>query len=462
MKKIGFVFLLIGVVLLLTACSGRNKTREGDDDAGHEDRALAVAAMQQGSCGSCHIIPKVGQADLLRALRGLPRHAAQRRHRPGPDPDLTMPKGHGRAGGDHLQRHARRHARLGQAGLYDPGANRGDGQIPADRAAHAARNVAGADEGLLEVSFRPDQRPTQPQTERDWENYFIVTLRDAGQVAVIDGDTYEVVACRQRLCRAHHAHVGHRALCLRDRPRRQAGADRPVDGKARQGGRGADLCYDARSVEVSKYEGELGDFTDKYAIVGCYWPPHFVMLDGQTLEPFKVVSTRSYTYDTDEYHPEPRVAAILASHFKPEWIVNVKETGQVWMVDYTDPINPTIKMIEAERFLHDGGWDAQALLPGGGQQLQPRRRDRCAGRATGGAGGYPGGSAPGARGQLDRPEFGPVWSTAHLGDPGWSRLAPTRKATPTQPGKRCAIRRCPAQAACSSRPTPTASGSGWI
>ncbi|MFN3309691.1 MAG: c-type cytochrome, partial [Anaerolineales bacterium] len=38
-----------------------------------------------------------------------------------------------------------------------------------------------------------DQRPTAPQTTRDWQNYFIVTLRDAGQVAVIDGDTYEIV-----------------------------------------------------------------------------------------------------------------------------------------------------------------------------------------------------------------------------------------------------------------------------
>ena len=38
-----------------------------------------------------------------------------------------------------------------------------------------------------------DQRPTQPETDRDWENYFAVTLRDAGQVAIIDGDTFEVV-----------------------------------------------------------------------------------------------------------------------------------------------------------------------------------------------------------------------------------------------------------------------------
>jgi nitrite reductase (NO-forming)/hydroxylamine reductase len=38
------------------------------------------------------------------------------------------------------------------------------------------------------------QRPTEPQTTRDWENYFIVTLRDAGQVAIIDGDNFEIVS----------------------------------------------------------------------------------------------------------------------------------------------------------------------------------------------------------------------------------------------------------------------------
>ncbi len=179
------------------------------------------------------------------------------------------------------------------------------------------------------------------------------------------------------------------------------------------------LCYDARSVEVSKYKGEEGDFTDKYAIVGCYWPPHFVMLDGQTLEPFKIVSTRSYTYDTEEYHPEPRVASILASHFKPEWIVNIKETGQVWIVNYTDPINPTIKMIEAELFLHDGGLDStkRYFLVAANQSNKVAvidlEEEKLVTLVDTLAVPHPGRGAN----WID-PEFGPVWSTAHLGDPG--------------------------------------------
>ncbi len=68
---------------------------------------------------------------------------------------------------------------------------------------------------------------------------------------------------------------------------------------------------------------------DRYAIAGAYWPPQYVIMDGATLEPLKVVSTRGMIYDEQTYHAEPRVAAIVASHYRPEIIVNVKETGKI-------------------------------------------------------------------------------------------------------------------------------------
>mmetsp|Transcript_32386 Transcript_32386/g.69988 ORF Transcript_32386/g.69988 Transcript_32386/m.69988 type:complete len:125 (-) Transcript_32386:273-647(-) len=57
------------------------------------------------------------------------------------------------------------------------------------------------------------------------------------------------------------------------------------------------------------------------------------MMDGDTLEPLRVESTRGTTCDTGEYHQEPRVASIVASHHHPEFVVNVKETGQIMLVD---------------------------------------------------------------------------------------------------------------------------------
>ena len=37
-----------------------------------------------------------------------------------------------------------------------------------------------------------------------------------------------------------------------------------------------------------------------------------------------------------EYHPEPRVASIVPRMIKPEWVINIKETGQILLVDYSD------------------------------------------------------------------------------------------------------------------------------
>ncbi len=263
----------------------------------------------------------------------------------------------------------------------------------------------------------PEDRPTEPQTDRNWENYMLVTLRDAGQIAVIDADTYEVVSHVDTGYAVHITRTsatGRYAYTIgRDGKLALVDLWTEIPTKVAE----AQLCYDARSVEVSKYKGEQGDFTDQLAIVGCYWPPHFVVLDGQTLEPFKIVSTRSYTYDTEEYHPEPRVAAIVASHLKPEWIVNIKETGQVWMVNYTDPVNPTIKMIEAERFLHDGGWDStkRYFMVAANNMNRVAVIDSLDGNleALVDTAGIP---HPGRGANWIDPEFGPVWSASHLGE----------------------------------------------
>ncbi len=262
-----------------------------------------------------------------------------------------------------------------------------------------------------------DQRPSTPQTTRDWQNYFIVTLRDAGQVAVIDGDTYEIVNTVDSGYAVHITRMsasGRYAYVI-GRDGRLALIDLWME-KPEVVAR-VQTCYDARSVEVSKYKGKEGDFSDRYAITGCYWPPHFVILDGLTLEPLKVVSTRSYTYDSGEYHPEPRVAAILASHFHPEWIVNVKETGMVWLVNYTDPRNPTIRMIEAELFLHDGGMDStqRYFLVAANQSNKIAVIDLKQGTLTSlvDVGKVP---HPGRGANWIDPEYGPVWSTPHLGE----------------------------------------------
>ncbi|MDX2315313.1 MAG: cytochrome D1 domain-containing protein, partial [Gammaproteobacteria bacterium] len=143
----------------------------------------------------------------------------------------------------------------------------------------------------------------------------------------------------------------------------------------------------------------------------------FVIMEGDTLEPLKIVSTRGMTVDTQEYHPEPRVAAIVASHEHPDFIVNVKETGEILLVNYEDIDNLSITRIPAARFLHDGGWDSthRYFLTAANKSNKIAVVDSKERRLTAlvDAEQIP---HPGRGANLIDPEFGPVWVTSALGN----------------------------------------------
>jgi len=170
---------------------------------------------------------------------------------------------------------------------------------------------------------------------------------------------------------------------------------------------------EARSVETSKMKG----WEDKLAIAGSYWPPQYVLMQGDTLEPIKVVSTRGMTVDTQEYHPEPRVASIVASHFHPEFVVTVKETGKILMVNYQDLKNLKVTSIDAERFLHDGGFDSTGryfLVAANARNkvaVVDTKDNKLVALIETGDKPHPGRGA-----NFVHPKFGPVWATSHLGD----------------------------------------------
>jgi nitrite reductase (NO-forming)/hydroxylamine reductase len=262
-----------------------------------------------------------------------------------------------------------------------------------------------------------EDRPKKPMHKRNIDNYFGVILRDIGEGAIMDGDSKELVASVKT---GHAVHI-FRASAT-GRYFYTIGRDGKVslidlyEKKPRVVAESR-VCLDARSVDVSKYKGEKGDFVDQYAVVGCYWPPQMVVLDGRTLEPLKVISTRSSTYDTNEYHPEPRVATIIASHHAPEWVVAIKETGMVWLVDYSDLDNLSMTQIATERFLHDGGFDATGryLLIAANMRDQmvvvDTKERKFVTKFETGTKPHPGRGA-----NWDDPEYGPVSATTHLGE----------------------------------------------
>jgi nitrite reductase (NO-forming)/hydroxylamine reductase len=256
-------------------------------------------------------------------------------------------------------------------------------------------------------------RPTRPQNDLNLDNLFAVTLRDSGEVALIDGDTKEPVTIIKTGYAVHISRLSDSGRYVYT-----IGRDGRVDlidlwMKVPQTVAEIRVGLEARSVETSKYEG----YEDKYAIAGAYWPPQFVIMDGATLEPRKIVSTRGMTVTSQEYHPEPRVAAIVASHQHPEFIVNVKETGRILLVNYSDIENLGVTTIDAKEFLHDGGWDSSlryfltAANKSNTVVVVDSKERRLAAKVTVDEIPHPGRGA-----NFIHPEYGPVWVTSALGN----------------------------------------------
>ena len=271
--------------------------------------------------------------------------------------------------------------------------------------------------GTWKVTVQPKDRPTKKMNNFNIANIFSTTLRDTGEVALIDGDTKKIINIVKTGYAVHisRTSASGRYLFVIGRDGRVNMIDlwMPKPDNVAE----IRIGLEARSVDTSKYKGKEGDFTDKLAIAGAYWPPQFVIMNGDTLEPLKIVSTRGVTVDTQEYHPEPRVASIVASHFKPEFIVNVKETGKTLLVNYADLNSLKITELGSARFLHDGGWDSSKryFMVAANNSNKIGVIDAKEGKvaAVVDVGKIP---HPGRGANFIHPKFGPVWSTGHLGD----------------------------------------------
>ena len=267
--------------------------------------------------------------------------------------------------------------------------------------------------GTWKLLVKPEDRPKKQMNKLNLKNVFSVTLRDSGQVAVIDGDNKKIATVIDTGYAVHISRISAsgRYLFVIGRDAKINLIDLWMETPAQVAEMKSGM--EARSVETAKYKG----MEDTLAIAGSYWPPQYVIMDGATLEPKKIVATRGMTVDTQEYHPEPRVAAIVASHEHPDFIVNVKETGKILMVDYSDIDNLSVTTINAARFLHDGGWDStkRYFLTAANKSnkiaVVDSKDRKLAAMIDVGLIPHPGRGA-----NFVHPKHGPVWATSHLGD----------------------------------------------
>jgi nitrite reductase (NO-forming)/hydroxylamine reductase len=267
------------------------------------------------------------------------------------------------------------------------------------------------------VLVPPEKRPKKKMNNLNVSNLFSVTLRDAGQIALIDGDTKKIVSV---IDTGYAVHISR--LSSSGRYLYVIGRDAQVNLIDLWMAKPDNVAVikvglEARSVETSKYKG----WEDKIAIAGSYWPPQFTLMKGDTLEPLKIVSTRGNVVGTQEYHPEPRVASIVGSQRKPQFVVNVKETGKIMLVNYKDLKNLEVTIIDAARFLHDGGFDSTKryflVAANNSNQIAvvDTKEEKLAALIDVGKIPHPGRGA-----NFIDPKFGPVWSTGDLGDEGIS------------------------------------------
>ncbi len=198
----------------------------------------------------------------------------------------------------------------------------------------------------------PADRPDEPAHDYDLDQMLVVALHDVGEIALIDGATRSVIT-RVPVGGAPHritASSSGRYLYVICRD----GTLAMVDLYAAPPERVASvrIGYEARAVAASRYPG----FEGRYVMAGAFWPPQVVLLDGETLEPLRLISARGFTAGSRNYHPEPRVSDIAGSTRHPEFVTQIKETGHVYLLPYDQSAYQEVHDLEAVPELRAGSF----------------------------------------------------------------------------------------------------------
>lgn len=188
--------------------------------------------------------------------------------------------------------------------------------------------------------------PPAPTHSGNMDNLMLVTEREAERIAVIDGDTHTLLG---RISASYRAH-GYAFSPVEERWVYNIGRDGwlfKMDMYSLQSVRKVRVGLDSRGLAISD-DGQ-------YLIAGNFAPATAVILDADTLEPLKVIATEGY--DPDGHWVQSRVA--ITSDVAPElvgpyFIIALKEAGQVWRIDFSDPDFPIDKLENVGRILHDG------------------------------------------------------------------------------------------------------------
>ncbi len=200
--------------------------------------------------------------------------------------------------------------------------------------------------GSLTVITAEDKLPSEPAKPMNLDNLMLVTERENQGIAVINGDTHELLGTIPASYRAH----GYSFHPTQERWAYNMGRDGwvfKIDLYSLKPVRKIRIGLDARALAISD--------DGKYLIAGNYMPASLVILNADTLELVKYYST--HTTDNEGQEIDSRVATIMDTApdlVGPYFLVALKEAGQVWRIDWSKPDFPLVKLEKVGHILHDG------------------------------------------------------------------------------------------------------------
>ena len=198
----------------------------------------------------------------------------------------------------------------------------------------------------LEILVLDDELPTAQTHAANLGNLMLVTEREVQSIAVIDGDTHELISHIPASYRAH----GYTFDPTNERWAYNMGRDGwvfKIDLFNLQPIRKVRVGLDARGIAISD--------DGRYLITGNYIPATAVILDAKTLEPVNVISAQTTNPEGEQVDSRISIVSDVSPDLiGPYFILGLKEAGQVWRVDWSDAEFPVEKVKNVGHILHDG------------------------------------------------------------------------------------------------------------
>jgi nitrite reductase (NO-forming)/hydroxylamine reductase len=234
----------------------------------------------------------------------------------------------------------------GQAGLSDEEIWALVGYIHSEPDAEAIKwdmdQIAASRTVLVDEAALPDT----PTHDGNLDNLMLVTEREAESIAVFDGDTHRLLGHIAASYRAH----GYAFDSTSDRWAYNVGRDGwlfRIDLYTLQAVAKVRVGLDSRGLAISD--------DGRYAVVGNYIPNSAVILDAKTLEPLKVITTEGNDPQGDFVPSRVCITSdVSPDKVGPYFILALKEAGQVWRIDWSQPDFPIDKVEGVGNILHDG------------------------------------------------------------------------------------------------------------